>query len=203
MDEQFPTDNQDTERLIGLDDAVIAAALNAANTGYLSCPQCGRNCQLGDATCPQCGAIFDDLLETEEDERTFAVAAQLARRSAGDGPLHRIGSIPDALMTVIFEIDNQTVILPASATTVVGRGNSGENIPETYLDLSRFDAREYGVSRHHARILRKDTLVYVVDMGSKNGTWLNGRRLLVNVERLLRDGDELQLGRLKLIVRYT
>ena len=203
QDQQLSTDNQDTERLERLDDDIIAAALKSAPADYLNCPQCGQPCQLSDTTCPQCGIAFDDLFEPEEADRTFAVAAQLARRSAGDGSLPRIGAIPDAQMTVIFEIDDRSFILPPVEFTIFGRGAISDNGTEGYLDLDEYGARENGVSRQHARIQRKDTLVYISDMGSKNGTRLNGRKLLVNVERLLRNDDELQLGTLKLKVKYT
>jgi FHA domain len=203
LGDQLSTDNQDTEKLVRLDEAALASARNAANNAYLTCPQCGQPCKLSDPTCSHCGLVFDDALQEEEADRTFAVAAQLSRRSASDGSVPRIGNIPDAPVTVILEIDEQSLILPQAELTVTGRGNASDNGNEAYLDLSPFDARENGVSRHHARFMRKDMLVYVADLGSTNGTFLNGRRLLVNVERLLRNGDELQLGSLKLKVKYS
>jgi pSer/pThr/pTyr-binding forkhead associated (FHA) protein len=41
----------------------------------------------------------------------------------------------------------------------------------------------------------EDTLT-LVDLGSTNGTHLNGQRLIPNQPRVLRDGDEVRLGKL-------
>jgi DNA-binding response OmpR family regulator len=54
------------------------------------------------------------------------------------------------------------------------------------------------VSRHHARIRRTDTGYVLEDLGSKNGTHLNGAEVAEEV--LLQDGDEIQIAlALKLI----
>ena len=49
-----------------------------------------------------------------------------------------------------------------------------------------------GVSRRHARVLTQNGGVIVEDLGSSNGTYVNGRRISGAVE--LGAGDELQLG---------
>ena len=51
-------------------------------------------------------------------------------------------------------------------------------------------------------ITRDGDLVHVCDLGSTNGTFLNGRRLIDRQRRLLRNGDELMLGRLRVLVRF-
>ncbi len=54
------------------------------------------------------------------------------------------------------------------------------------------------VSRHHATVERESDGLYIVDLESLNGTYVNRRR----VERhRLRDGDELQIGKFKLTFR--
>jgi DNA-binding winged helix-turn-helix (wHTH) protein len=49
-----------------------------------------------------------------------------------------------------------------------------------------------GVSRHHARIVIDGSQATVEDLGSKNGTFLGGRR--VSAPSPLGDGDEIRLG---------
>src|SRR5215217_6197106 len=49
-----------------------------------------------------------------------------------------------------------------------------------------------GVSRHHARVLPEAGTLIVEDLGSSNGTYVNGRRINGPVE--LSAGDEVQLG---------
>jgi ABC-type multidrug transport system ATPase subunit len=50
-----------------------------------------------------------------------------------------------------------------------------------------------GVSRRHARIYLQNEQVYVEDLGSSNGTFLNGERL--EMPRRLKHGDQVRLGR--------
>jgi hypothetical protein len=47
-------------------------------------------------------------------------------------------------------------------------------------------------SAHHARIYERDGYVYIEDMGSTNGTYLNGQRLAA--EELLRSQDRVRIG---------
>ena len=48
------------------------------------------------------------------------------------------------------------------------------------------------MSRHHARVLRDSSGVWVEDLRSTNGTFINGHR--VTSRRALRDGDQLKFG---------
>ena len=47
------------------------------------------------------------------------------------------------------------------------------------------------VSRRHAEIRRQDNVYILVDLGSFNGTFLNGRRIAGG--EILHDGDVIQL----------
>jgi pSer/pThr/pTyr-binding forkhead associated (FHA) protein len=64
------------------------------------------------------------------------------------------------------------------------------------LDLTPYGALQGGVSRIHAAIRRGEDTLTLVDLGSVNGTHLNGQRLIPNQPRVLRDGDEIRLGKL-------
>ena len=55
------------------------------------------------------------------------------------------------------------------------------------------------VSRRHARILITDGSATIEDLGSKNGTHLNGRR--IEGRSPLSDGDELRVGPEKMVFR--
>jgi len=85
---------------------------------------------------------------------------------------------------------------------LLGRLDPAANIlPD--LDLSNYGGSDMGVSRRHALIRREDDLLSVIDLGSGNGTFLNGTRLSPNEPRILRDGDEVRLGKLALHVYYS
>jgi hypothetical protein len=67
----------------------------------------------------------------------------------------------------------------------------GENIVAGAPDASVWiDAA--GVSRHHARIRRDGDAATLEDLGSKNGTYVKGRR--VSAPARLADGDQIRLG---------
>ncbi len=48
------------------------------------------------------------------------------------------------------------------------------------------------VSRRHARVFRRGDVYYIEDLGSKNGTWVNGQPVHAPVP--LEDGDEIQIA---------
>jgi len=54
------------------------------------------------------------------------------------------------------------------------------------------------VSRHHVRIEPAGTLLRLIDLGSTNGTRVNGRRVS---EHLLRNGDMVELGSTQMLFR--
>jgi ABC-type multidrug transport system ATPase subunit/pSer/pThr/pTyr-binding forkhead associated (FHA) protein len=60
---------------------------------------------------------------------------------------------------------------------------------------------DLAVSRHHAQIARRDGAVVVMDLGSLNGTLVNGVRLAARQPFALRGGDRLDIGPFSL--RYT
>lgn len=59
--------------------------------------------------------------------------------------------------------------------------------------------RDPEVSRRHARFESRNGVVYVDDLKSSNGTFLNGRRVTEAIE--VREGDEVDIGTTRLIVR--
>jgi pSer/pThr/pTyr-binding forkhead associated (FHA) protein len=56
------------------------------------------------------------------------------------------------------------------------------------------------VSRRHARLSRDDDGFHVTDLGSGNGTYLNGQQI---DQSLLKDDDRIAIGKHKLIFRDT
>jgi hypothetical protein len=84
---------------------------------------------------------------------------------------------------------------------LIGRYDpSSQTSPQ--VDLTDYGAVDKGVSRKHAAIKRKSGVLNVVDMGSPNGTFLNGQRLIADQGRVVRDGDEIRLGNLVLTVHF-
>jgi len=98
---------------------------------------------------------------------------------------------------VVIHIRNadEPMVLDLKERIIFGRADqSSPHQPD--VDLSPFGALEKGVSRVHAAIDRSDDVLTLVDMGSSNGTNLNGQRLTADQPRVLRDGDEIRFGKL-------
>ena len=95
----------------------------------------------------------------------------------------------------------KTVTVEITDRLVVGRrASAAQTRPD--LDLNRYGGYINGVSRKHIQIIKDADILTVTDLGSKNGTYLNGAKLIPNQSRILRDGDELCLGTLFLRVYF-
>jgi hypothetical protein len=92
-------------------------------------------------------------------------------------------------------------VLPLSVRNefTMGRISEGQPIMPD-IDLSPYQAYAAGVSRLHAVIKRDGGRILFIDLGSANGTYINGKRLTPNVEQTLNHGDIIALGKLKLQV---
>ena len=58
------------------------------------------------------------------------------------------------------------------------------------------------VSRQHVEIRSEAERCFLIDMGSRNGTFLNGQRLAEGQRQPLKNGDEIQIGAL-LVLRFV
>lgn len=66
------------------------------------------------------------------------------------------------------------------------------------VDLSPYKAFENGVSRLHAVIRLRENVLTVMDLGSSNGTHVNGMRLSTNIAHRLTKGDTIALGKFRI-----
>jgi phage tail-like protein len=85
--------------------------------------------------------------------------------------------------------------LEQSQVTVTASGIHIGRVAENDLTL-----RHQQVSRRHARLYVEDSNVYVVDLDSSNGTYVNDERLEANVPRRLEVGDGVRLGAFTLVL---
>jgi pSer/pThr/pTyr-binding forkhead associated (FHA) protein len=91
--------------------------------------------------------------------------------------------------------EKEPLVLGVDTESTFGRADPSAGVTPTF-DLTPFGAQEKGVSRMHAAIRRDENTLTLIDLGSVNGTHLNGQRLIPNQPRILRDGDEIRLGKL-------
>jgi FHA domain len=164
-------------------------------TGGLRCINCQKRYLVGELVCPHCGVMLADGIKTskfeEEGERPPSPKSM---------PVGQV--FIEEQKPLIFEINGVAMMLPVANTLIIGRLSEQPGDPRPDVNLNAFDAKELGVSRQHVKVTRRHEFTYISDMGSSNGTFLNGRPLTGNYERLLRNGDELRLGHLKMRVKF-
>ena len=79
-----------------------------------------------------------------------------------------------------------TFRIPPGSINTIGRSAGAQFIVEAPL-----------VSRLHCQVTATDDTLQVKDLGSTNGTFVNGKRIKA---AQLREGDQLSVGRLELTV---
>ena len=147
-----------------------------------SCGECGAELLHGGNFCPSCGAPV--TREGEPDRTTAAI---------------EIGQF-DATAS----LEGSPKLVPGTAMLVVVRGpNAGARflLDRDVTTIGRHPdcdifLHDVTVSRRHSEVRRAGEVFTVIDLGSLNGSYVNGERL---EQHSLDSGDELQVGRFKLL----
>lgn len=87
----------------------------------------------------------------------------------------------------------------ASESMILGRSYPDAIVD---IDLTPFQASDFGVSRQHAMIVPDGDGFSIKDLDSSNGTILNGEALDPAKSYPIHDGDMLFLGRMALTIRF-
>jgi FHA domain/zinc-ribbon domain len=149
----------------------------------LHCPECGFVNPEGANYCQKCGAYLARQ-EGEEEPTTMTYKVDET------GEYH--------------PVDIDEVVEEAGAALVIrsGGGRSGESftVEGDRVGIGRSPDAEIflddvTVSRNHALIVRRKDGLYIDDLGSLNGTYVNRRRI---ESHKLEDADEIQIGKYKL-----
>lgn len=169
----------------------------------VQCPACHVTYVANTVFCTECGLYLppSEGLGTEPLERE-----QLQWRGESDDASVTDVDLHDARpVTVRLRIESSDRVreLEVALTRPIrlGRIDPMEDIfPE--VDLTDDLALKRGVSREHACIFQRGEAIEVEDLGSTNGTLLNGIRMSPYIPQVLKDGDQLQLGKLLIEVSF-
>jgi pSer/pThr/pTyr-binding forkhead associated (FHA) protein len=149
------------------------------------CPQCQFANVSQSPYCVECGyALYD-----QGDTRPLTLpGANLPRRQ-------------QLTYTFAFLIgdDQLSVMMKPAERLILGR-QSGHLPDRPDLDLGRFNAVEHGISRIHAVLECNENGIYLMDLGSRNGTFINNMPLTPFNPHLLRHDDSVGLGKLTVTV---
>lgn len=156
------------------------------------CPYCAHENRVGLLFCEECGqSLVENASVTLPTRQLDSVSNDLAAKATWGTA--RFGQ--EASIIIHIRDAAEPVVLRPAKRTILGRLDA-TSTQKPDFDLTPYGALEKGVSRIHAAITRNEDTLMLVDMGSVNGTHLNGQRLLPDQPRVLRDGDEIRLGKL-------
>ncbi|HMV82286.1 MAG TPA: FHA domain-containing protein [Blastocatellia bacterium] len=151
-------------------------------------------------------AFVSARLDLKEIELSPSVKQQIA-----DQALPQLAPQQDGLETVRTVIDDQVTIADLGETAfeddnavdprlllVAVTGAAQFNLRSRLTRIGRNHDNDIAlnndrVSRYHAEIIRDGDAVKVVDQQSRNGVWVNGRRIRESAE--LKPGDRLRIGK--------
>ncbi|MBS3751064.1 MAG: FHA domain-containing protein [Anaerolineales bacterium] len=164
----------------------------------ITCKVCKNQEYIGAIFCSECGSAF--LAEHHLDDDTVVYPRKEGDPNYRDIP-HPEKSIPKGKIALYLPDYETYLDLPEENEFTLGRLIEGQVItPE--VDLDPYDGFENGISRLHAtiRMNPKKNSIQVLDLGSANGTRVNGYEIPANSEVPLTHEDILTLGKLHLKV---
>jgi pSer/pThr/pTyr-binding forkhead associated (FHA) protein len=170
----------------------------------ITCPVCHQSEYEGELFCSRCGAQLA-LVEDSPVTRSFPATQTIEAPAAAAPP--RASSPPlssppaPGQIALAPEGAEASVILAGKFEYVLGRESQAQSPPD--VDLNPYGGREKGVSRHHASLRVDGKQLLLMDLGSANGTKLNGDTMRPQEPVRLLDGDEIRLGKLLVRVYFS
>jgi hypothetical protein len=153
----------------------------------IKCPFCGQSYPENTLFCEECGSYLAPSTGQATDPLLGEIVSDVDRGRS-------------KYRTLVLSIEGGGRFeLPLSKEVVLGRLDASRAIfPD--VDLTAEDGLEKGISRRHVRISRRESQVLIEDLNSLNGTFLNANRLVPELPYPLKDGDQVQIGKLVLTV---
>jgi hypothetical protein len=166
------------------------------------CSNCKHNEIEGAFFCSECGAqLIDQARDATQSFPKGALEMALNQElvTGGSNNITFTAAKGVQVMMLSFLDSGKTLTLSGRPEYSLGRVSEGQPIlPD--LDLTPYDAFALGVSRIHAALRITNGRLLVVDLGSVNGTRVNGQKLIPKVEYPISKSDIIALGKLRIQV---
>ena len=162
------------------------------------CSNCKHTNMAGAVFCSECGAplgVSDPL--TTQSIKTSQMREALKQKPPATAQAPAPPAALNNWVTLHLLDTGQVLPLAERNEFTLGRISEGQPIMPD-IDLSPYQAYARGVSRLHAVLKREASHVFLMDLGSSNGTFVNGKRLSPNVDHAIANGDVVALGKLKI-----
>ena len=96
---------------------------------------------------------------------------------------------------------NQSVGLIIAGDVILGRGSGAEDSAD--FDIEQYAHPDDGISRRHVMFRPSESCLYLLDVGSTNGSMLNGLPITRSQIRALSDNDTITLGKFSFTLKIT
>ena len=164
------------------------------------CPSCKLANPVDAILCEYCGRPFDSSVENylrtmQIKRETKALSKDLEAKEASQTRL-----VPSEGIAIFIIGQPKPVDIRLEKEFFVGRLT--ETTEEKVVDLTAYDAFALGVSRRHLMVRRVGNGYEVVDLSSRNGTWVNGETLVPQAPFPIQSGSQIRLGNLRLVVSF-
>ncbi len=173
----------------------------------MKCLICDKQNRPGATICEYCGQPLINLsdasryktgrLDTIEIPWKPYVAPPEPRERPGTGLLH-----DSPFITLEVADTGQRLHIKSQGHVSLGRSDADSDWQPT-VDLTPYGAVENGVSRVHADLFFENDQVFLLELGSANGTRVNGAAVQMGLARQLYNGDELEFGRLRMRISFS
>lgn len=171
----------------------------------MNCPHCNKKNRPGLLLCEYCGHQLITLSDLSRYKTLrFNTADLIAEPDEDATPKAQPGTsrlYKASFVTLELLETNTKLYLSTHGHLSLGRADK-DSAWQPSVDLTPYGAAEKGVSRMHADLFFEDDQVFVLELGSANGTRVNGQTAYMGLAKQIRDGDVLELGRLKIKVHF-
>ena len=171
------------------------------NTSGNLCPICKNEIEKDAQVCRHCGAWLEDnptkLVKRIEHPDAHANASAFEAES-----YINVNLIPEEGIGIHVAGERKPLYVPIAKEIILGRMMETTTTSEAFLDLAEMHAVTMGVSKRHAMIRRTGSGYEVIDLTSRNGSWLNAERLVPNKPYPLPSGSQLRIGNMRLLIMH-
>ena len=108
-----------------------------------------------------------------------------------------------AWRVVLTSAQNSNLMLALELHGDIVIGSSDEAEPGLDVNLVDMELDQRSVSQRHIKLRPSKDKLFLLDLGSKNGTYANGAPITTDRAYALQDGDLITLGRLHLRVKIA
>lgn len=160
------------------------------------CSNCQSKQLDGVIFCLECGASLVDVYGNSS-TRTLSQGV----RTEPEPAVHaaREPSRMSLTVTLLVLASGRRLVCELIDELLIGREDTARGIlPD--IDLGPEGGHDAGVSRRHAILAYRDGIWTAEDLGSANGTYVNGKRLAAQAPVRVSSGDELTCGTLRMRV---